>query len=122
MARVPFQTVQEVILEACLKAGMGEEEARICAKTHAESSCDGVYSHGLNRVPRFVDYIHRGWVDPKARPTLVRKLSVIEIYDGNLGPGILNARAATERAMEIAAEQGVGIVTLRNTTHWMRGG
>lgn len=122
MARIPFETVQQVIFEAFLKAGMGEHEARICATTHAESSRDGVYSHGLNRVPRFVDYIHRGWVDPKARGTLVRKLGVIEIYDGNLGPGILNARAATERAMEIAAEQGVGIVTLRNTTHWMRGG
>lgn len=51
-----------------------------------------------------------------------QKTGVIEIYDGQQGPGILNAFFATERAMAIAAEQGVGIVTLRNTTHWMRGG
>ena len=122
MARISFDTLQQVIFEAFTRAGMVEETAQACARTHAESSRDGVYSHGLNRVPRFVDYLHRGWVVPDAQPTLVKKLGVIEIYDGNLGPGILNAQTATARAMAIAAEQGVGIVTLRNTTHWMRGG
>ena len=68
------------------------------------------------------DYLNRGWVDAKARPTIAKELGVIEIYDGHAGPGILNALFATERAMAIAAQQGVGIVTLRNTTHWMRGG
>jgi len=42
---------------------MPEAAADICARIHAGSSCDGVYSHGLNRVERFVDYIHRGWVE-----------------------------------------------------------
>ena len=122
MARVPFETVYEVVTEAFVRAGMRPEDARTCARTHAESSCDGVYSHGLNRVARFVDYLKKGWVDPVARPTIVKELGVIEIYDGHQGPGILNAFFAADRAIAIAAEQGVGIVTLRNTTHWMRGG
>lgn len=122
MARVPFATLHEVITEAFRRAGMTAEDAAFCARIHAESSCDGVYSHGLNRVPRFVDYLKRGWVDAAARPTLVKQLGVIEVIDGNQGPGILNAFHATERAMAIAAERGVGIVGLRNTTHWMRGG
>ena len=122
MARIPFDTVYEVVTEAFVRAGMDEADARTCARIHAESSCDGIYSHGLNRVPRFVDYLNRGWVDAKARPTIVKELGVIEIYDGHAGPGILNALFATERVMAIAAQQGVGIVTLRNTTHWMRGG
>ena len=54
--------------------------------------------------------------------SLVKRLSAMEIYDGDRGPGILNALFATERAMQLAAEQGAGIVALRNTTHWMRGG
>ncbi len=122
MTRIPFETVHEVVTEAFVKAGMNQEDARTCARIHTESSCDGIYSHGLNRVARFVDYLQRGWVDPKAKPSLAKKLGVIEIYDGQCGPGILNAFYATDRAMAIAAEQGVGIVTMRNTTHWMRGG
>lgn len=122
MARIPFETMQQVITEAYLKVGMSPADAEICARTHTEASCDGIYSHGLNRVARFVDYVKRGWVDINAKPSLVKKLGAIEIYDGNRATGILNAFAATNRAIEIAAEQGVGIVALRNTTHWMRGG
>jgi 3-dehydro-L-gulonate 2-dehydrogenase len=122
MTRVPFEMVYEVVTDAFVRAGMQLEGARICARTHAESSCDGVYSHGLNRVPRFVDYLKRGWVDPNARPTIVKELGVIEIHDGHQGPGVLNAFSSTDRAIAIAAKQGVGIVALRNTTHWMRGG
>ena len=122
MARIEFGTIYQVVTEAFVRAGMREEDARICARVHTESSCDGVYSHGLNRVARYVDFLRRGWVDPFATPSLVKKLGVIEIYDGNRGPGILNAFHATDRAISIAAEQGVGIVTMRNTTHWMRGG
>lgn len=122
MARISFATMQEVITDAYLKVGMSAEDAKICARTHTESSCDGIYSHGLNRVARFVDYVKRGWVDVHAKPSLVKKLGAIEIYNGNRATGILNAFSATDRAIEIAAEQGVGIVALRNTTHWMRGG
>ena len=108
MARVPFDTMQQVVAEAFIKAGMNEQDANTCARIHTESSCDGIYSHGLNRVARFVDYLQRGWVDPKAKPSIVKKLGVIEIYDGNRGTGILNAFHATDRAMAIAAEQGLG--------------
>ena len=122
MTRVPFATMQQVVAEAFMRAGLGREEALQCARIHTESSCDGVYSHGLNRVARFVDYLRRGWVDPQASPSMVKKLGVIELYEGHRGPGILNAFTAIDRAMAIAAGHGIGIVTLRNTTHWMRGG
>ena len=39
-----------------------------------------------------------------------------------LGPGPINALRCTDRAMEIAAVQGMGCVALANTNHWMRGG
>lgn len=122
MLRIPLATMQDVVSSAFIKAGMNAEDARLCARIHCESSCDGVYSHGLNRVPRFVDFLQRGWVDAQAKPVCVKKLGALEIYDGQRGPGILNAFYALNRAMELAAEQGVAIVSLRNTTHWMRGG
>ncbi len=122
MIRIHFDLMQKTVAEAFIKAGMNKEDANFCARIHTESSCDGVYSHGLNRVPRFVDYLEKKWVDKDAKPSLIKKLGVIEIYDAHRGPGILNAFYATERAMSIATEQGVGIVSLKNSTHWMRGG
>ena len=120
--RVPFETVKATIKQAFLNEGIPEDVAEECARTHAETSLDGVESHGLNRVPRFVDYVRRGWVDPAAKPELVGGKGAVECYDGHLGPGITNARFAMSRACELAREHGIGCVSLRNTTHWMRGG
>jgi len=120
--RIPFETMKAEVKRVFLKVGMSEEKADICAQVHTESSRDGVYSHGLNRVARFVDYVQKGWVDINAEPTLFLSAGAIENYDGNRGPGILNAKFAMNRAIEISKKLGIGLVTLRNTTHWMRGG
>ncbi|BBE19582.1 3-dehydro-L-gulonate 2-dehydrogenase [Aquipluma nitroreducens] len=122
MTRISFNEMKATIKSAFMNAGMPEEKADICAQVHTESSRDGVYSHGLNRVERFVDYLGKGWVDGNAAPTLELNLGSMEIYNGNLGPGILNALFAMNRATEIAAQNGLGLVSLNNTTHWMRGG
>jgi len=122
MTRIPFDEMKATIKSAFLIAGMPEEKADVCAQIHTESSMDGVYSHGLNRVERFVDYIGKGWVDVNAEPTFELNLGSMETYNGNLGPGILNAIFAMNRATEIAEKSGLGMVSLNNTTHWMRGG
>jgi 3-dehydro-L-gulonate 2-dehydrogenase len=122
MTRISFDEMKATIKQAFLNAGMPEEKADICAQIHTESSRDGVYSHGLNRVERFVNYMSKGWVNALAEPTMEVSLGNMEIYNGNLGPGILNAIFAMNRATEIAEENGLGMVSLNNTTHWMRGG
>lgn len=122
MTRIPFDEMKATIKAAFVRVGMPDDKADICAQVHTESSCDGVYSHGLNRVERFVSYVQNGWVDVNAEPALEKNLGSLEIYNGNLGPGILNARFAMNRATEIADNFGLGLVALNNTTHWMRGG
>ena len=66
--RVPFEQVKETIKKAFLNVGLTEEQAEECAKIHTQSSCDGVYSHGLNRVPRFCDYVKKGLGQPQKHP------------------------------------------------------
>jgi len=122
MPRIPFTELRDTIRTAFERAGMPPDKAAACARIHAESSLDGVNSHGLNRVERFVDYIHRGWVDVRSEAVPVQAMGSLEIWDGRLGPGVLNAVRAMERATDIARRDGMGIVALRNTTHWMRGG
>ncbi len=122
MKRVSFDTMQAEIRRVLLSRGFTEERAGECALLFAEASLEGVYSHGLNRVPRFVDYIDKGWVDIHAVPVNVEGAGMLERYDGKLGPGNLNARFCMQRAIDLAKENGVGMVALRNTNHWMRGG
>ncbi len=122
MKRIPFEEMKATIQSAFVRAEMPADKAETCARIHTESSRDGIYSHGLNRVERFVNYIHKNWVDVFAEPSVETTGGVFEIYNGNLGPGVLNALFAMNRATEIASENTFGIVALKNTTHWMRGG
>ena len=120
--KIPFDTVRSTVKKALLNAGLTEEQAELCAVIHTQSSADGVESHGLNRVPRFVEYIQKGWINVEGKPELKGARGVAECYDGNLGIGIVNAIFCADRAIELAKEHGIGCVSLRNTTHWMRGG
>ncbi|WP_279028083.1 3-dehydro-L-gulonate 2-dehydrogenase [Gibbsiella quercinecans] len=122
MSLVKFDEMKQTVKQAFLNVGLSESQADTCAQIHTEASCDGIFSHGLNRVARFVDYVKKGWVDIQAEPKKVKSLGSMEIYDGQRGIGIINALFAVERAIALANEQGIGIVGMRNTTHWMRGG
>lgn len=122
MTIVSFDTLNATLEHALVNAGLAPDDAALCARVHAESSRDGINSHGIDRIPRFVDYVHRGWVDVSAKPSLVQRLGALEVHDGHFGIGVCNAMHATERAMSLAREHGVGIVAMRDTTHWMRGG
>ncbi|WP_110597712.1 3-dehydro-L-gulonate 2-dehydrogenase [Salinicola lusitanus] len=122
MATVDFATLQATLHRVLLEAGLGPDDAALCARIHAESTRDGVHSHGIGRIPRFVDYVRRGWVDVDASLEPVKRLGAIEVLDGHFGIGIRNAIQATERGMALAREHGMGLVALRDTTHWMRGG
>lgn len=120
--RVPFSEVEETCRKAFINIGVPEDKARICARIHTESSADGVESHGLNRIPRFAEYVQKGLVDVHAEPTLAGSKGAAENYDGHLGIGVTNALFCSDRALALAKEHGIGLVSIRNTTHWMRGG
>ena len=102
--------------------GFTEEKANACAEVFTTNSIDGIYSHGVNRFPKFIEYVKNKLVLPDAAPVMVSGLGGIEQWNGNLGPGPLNALHATERAMALATTNGIGCVALGNTNHWMRGG
>ncbi len=72
MLTLSFDELKTTIERAFLNAGVGPEKAAVCAAVHAASSRDGVNSHGLNRVPRFCDYVRKGWVQVDAEPELVQ--------------------------------------------------
>jgi 3-dehydro-L-gulonate 2-dehydrogenase len=120
--RLPIDVVVTELMRVLIALGFSESRARRSATLFAETHLDGVASHGLNRFPRFVRQIQAGVVHVDAEPIRAASFGSWEQWDGQLGPGNLNAAAATDRAIALAREHGLGLVALRNTNHWMRGG
>ncbi len=122
MNRIPFEDVRETLTGVLRKLGFSAGRAEECARLFAETTCDGVYTHGINRFPRFIAMIRNGGIDVAALPERVAGFGALERWDGHKGVGNLNAWAAMERAIELGRAHGVGCVTMGNTNHWMRGG
>jgi 3-dehydro-L-gulonate 2-dehydrogenase len=122
MLRLPLDVIVSELSRVLVALGFPPAPARRSAVLFAETQMDGVASHGLNRFPRFVRQIQAGAVRVDEAPELVARFDGWEQWDGRFGPGNLNATFATERAIALAREHGIGLVGLRNTNHWMRGG
>ena len=114
--------MQKTLQKILLKNHFPKKRAQECATIFTQNSVDGVYTHGINRFSRFVQYTQKGYVKPEAKPTLVHRFGGVEQWNGNLGAGPSNAIFATQRAMKLAQKYGIGCVALANTNHWMRGG
>jgi 3-dehydro-L-gulonate 2-dehydrogenase len=122
MHRIPFEEVQQTLAAVLRKLGFAADRATTGARLFAETTRDGVYTHGINRFPRYVAQIHAGTVIVDAEPKCANAFGAIERWDGRLGPGNLNALAMMDRAMTLGREHGIGCVALANTNHWMRAG
>ena len=119
---VPFQKLQSEFTRILLSIGFSGEKAGALATIFAENSRDGVYTHGLNRFPTFVEYVKDELVKKDAEPVKENAFGALEQWNGNLGPGILNAHFCMDRAVTLAQENGIGCIAIRNTNHWMRAG
>jgi 3-dehydro-L-gulonate 2-dehydrogenase len=122
MLRVPYSDLYDALTKAMERLGLAEERAALCARLFAETTRDGVYTHGLNRFPRFAATVGNGSVDVHAEASRTAGVGSLERWDGLRGVGNLNAYAAMHRSMELAKQFGIGGVALANTNHWMRGG
>ena len=120
--RIPFEQLLTEFRRVLLQLDFPEDKANLCALAFAENSRDGVYTHGLNRFPKFVQSVKAGDINRDGVPTLVKALGALERWDGNWAPGILNARFCMDRAITLAEQNGIGCVAVKNTNHWMRGG
>jgi 3-dehydro-L-gulonate 2-dehydrogenase len=122
MFRVPFEELYAALNRAMQRLGLSPDRAAHCARLFAETTRDGIYTHGLNRFPRFAASVANGSTDVHAEPSRTAGIGAIERWDGHRGIGNLNAVAAMQRAIDLARQHGIGGVALANTNHWMRGG
>lgn len=117
-----IENIQQVLFQLFKNYNFSNEKANLLASTFTESTIDGVSSHGIHRVPLFIEYIKKGIIKIDAEAECIASFGNIERWDGFQGPGIVNAIKCTNRAIALAKQYGMGMVALRNTNHWIRGG
>ena len=106
-----------------LERFLNAQDAKRFAEIFAGNSLDGVYSHGMNRYPRYLSDMESGLCDAKVtQAERVSGFGALEVWDAHFGVCPLIAQQMAERAIELARTHGIACVALRNNSHWLRAG
>jgi len=116
---IAFETVESFMTEVLIKAGVPEEDARICADVLITADKLGIDSHGANRLrPIYYDRIMDGILNPQTHFEIVRESPTTAVVDGHNGMGHVIAKRAMQIAIDKASKLGMGMVAVRNSTHY----
>lgn len=98
--------------------GFSDDEAAQIADVLMQADLFGIESHGAQRMMYYHRNIASGSVAIGAQPEVLRETPVSALMDGHFAMGQLTARRAMTLAIEKAKESGIGMVAVRNSSHY----
>ncbi|WP_158553331.1 Ldh family oxidoreductase [Peribacillus saganii] len=101
-----------------MKVGVPEEEAEIITTTMIEADARGIHSHGLMRLPIYIQRIQKGYIRNEAEITVEKDNKGTAVLDGHFSAGQVVATKAMDMAIEKAGEYGISAVSVRNSNHF----
>lgn len=110
------ERLRALVGDVFTRAGMVEANARTVADVLVWAELRGLGSHGVMRVPRYVEWMRRG--DLNGHPNITTRESGATItMDADRAAGPVAMVHATELAVAKARESGIALVVVRSTTH-----
>ena len=110
-----LRALMERVFEA---EGFAAQDARTIADVLMQADLFGIESHGAQRMMYYHRNIASGSVDVAARPELLRETPVSALLDGHFAMGQLCGVEAMRIAVDKARRCGVGMVCVRNSSHY----
>lgn len=95
-----------------------EDEAGIVARCLVLADLRGVDTHGLQILPQYLKRIRGGLINPKPEITTERITPAAASVDGGNGFGFVVGTRAMAEAVAIARDLGIGIVSVKRSTHF----
>ena len=117
-ATIPEATLLALSARALEAGGMRAEEAAQVARILVLADLFGVRTHGISRIPQYLDRVRLGGIDPRADVTTMRVAPGLAIVDGRNGIGPLVGMRALEAATEGARAAGIGAAFARGSNHF----
>ncbi|MFV0281391.1 MAG: malate/lactate/ureidoglycolate dehydrogenase [Rhodoblastus sp.] len=122
MILVPVATLEQVCADVFARIGSAPEEAVRVARSLVGANLTGHDSHGVIRVPRYVDWVKSGDITPNREIEVLVDTPALAVVDGRYGFGQSVAPAAVRIGVGKAKENGLAAVALRDSGHIGRTG
>ncbi|KAL2843870.1 Malate/L-lactate dehydrogenase [Aspergillus pseudoustus] len=98
--------------------GVPDKHAAIVANCLVQADLRGVDTHGSNRIPSYMQRIRQKVLDPSSAPELEQITPVVASVDGKNTFGFVPAHLGMQRAIEMAQEFGLGLVSVKHSNHF----
>ena len=98
--------------------GVPADDAATIAKCLVLADLRGVDTHGLMRLPGYLERLRQGLITAAPKLTVEHNTPVAGALDGQHGFGFVTATYAMADAITTARTYGIGIVSVRRSTHF----
>lgn len=117
---IPFDIMESFMKDVFIGIGVPPDEAALCSDVLITSDKRGIDSHGIGRLkPIYYDRIIKDKIQfPITEVEIVRNRMATAVVDGHNGMGMVASYRCMEMAIEKAKKYGVGVVVIRNSTHY----
>jgi uncharacterized oxidoreductase len=115
--KVPPERLRELVGAVFAAAGCGPAEHQRIAHYLVEANLVGHDSHGVIRVPPYVDWLRAGKVVANQAPRVVLDREALAVVDGGFGFGQVMGEEAVKLGIARCGRYGVAVVALRNSGH-----
>lgn len=119
MATVTIQAeeAKRLVIQQLTNVGLNEENAGKIAEVLVHADLRNVNSHGVLRTEHYVNRLQAGGINPDAQISFQKTGPVTGVVDGDDGFGHVIGDVAMDHAIEMARDNGVGMVTVFNSSH-----
>lgn len=111
------QALEDFVAALLRSGGFRPDYARQSAELLVWANLRGADSHGVLRVPRYIEMVELGIVKGDARPEFQREFAAIAVLDGDRVPGASGMVMAADKAIELARKFGIGLCSIMRTSH-----
>lgn len=116
---VPAEFLRDFAARAFRAVGVPDDDAAVCADVLVRADRRGMDSHGIGRLKSiYLDRIRDGVQRPVTRFEVLRETPATAVVDGHDGMGQVISVRAMRLAMDKARQCGLGMVAVRNSSHY----
>ncbi|QIZ38860.1 Ldh family oxidoreductase [Saccharopolyspora sp. ASAGF58] len=117
--QVRYEELHAWVSQLFTERGMPPHRARTAASALCHGDLTGFDSHGVFNLSRlYLPLFDSGRVDPAAEPEIVTDTGACAVVDSRRALGLWSAAEAMDTAVERAGRHGIGLVSVRDATHF----
>jgi LDH2 family malate/lactate/ureidoglycolate dehydrogenase len=118
MFYIHSEDLQRVGHDLLLAHGLSPEDAATVARCLVEADLRGVETHGMVRLPHYLNRVRLGLINPRPSIRIDRPTPVAISVDGDDGFGFVVAERAMAEAIAMARDFGIGLASVRRSSHF----